>query len=72
MFKKFMLGGWGVTILTMVYLYVIGLFTEYIISREVMKEVQMVLALGVLVYTYYMLKLIYIFINNNLKEKQND
>jgi uncharacterized membrane protein YjjP (DUF1212 family) len=72
MFKKFMLGGWGVTILTMVYLYVIGLFTEYIVSREVMKEVQMVLALGVLVYTYYMLKLIYIFINNNLKEKQND
>ena len=67
-----MLGGWGVTILTMVYLYVIGLFAEYIINREVMKEVQMVLALGVLVYTYYMLKLIYIFINNNLKEKQND
>jgi len=72
MFKKFMLGGWGVAILTMVYLYVIGLFTEYIVSREVMKEVQMVLALGVLVYTYYMLKLIYIFINNNLKETQND
>jgi len=72
MFKKFMLGGWGVTILTMVYLYVIGLFAEYIINREVMKEVQMVLALGVLVYTYYMLKLIYIFIYNNLKEKQND
>ena len=67
-----MLGGWGVTILTMVYLYVIGLFAEYIINREVMKEVQMVLALGVLVYTYYMLKLIYIFIHNNLKEKQND
>ena len=67
-----MLGGWGVTILTMVYLYVIGLFTEYIVSREVMKEVQMVLALGVLVYTYYMLKLIYIFIHNNLKEKEND
>jgi hypothetical protein len=72
MVKKFMLGGWGVTILTMVYLYVIGLFAEYIINREVMKEVQMVLALGVLVYTYYMLKLIYIFIYNNLKEKQND
>jgi hypothetical protein len=72
MFKKFMLGGWGVTILTMVYLYVIGLFAEYIISREVMMEVQMVLGLGVLVYTYYMLKLIYNFIQNNLKQKQND
>jgi hypothetical protein len=72
MFKKFMLGGWGVTILTMVYLYVIGLFTEYIISREVMKEVQMVLTLGVLVYTYYMFKLIYNFTYNNLKKEKND
>jgi len=72
MFKKFMLGGWGVTILTMVYLYVIGLFTEYIISREVMKEVQIVLALGVLVYTYYMLKLAYNFIHNYLKGEKND
>ena len=72
MVKNFMLSGWGVAILTIVYLYVIDLFAEYIISREVMKEVQMVLGLGVLVYTYYMLKLIYIFINNNLKETQND
>ena len=72
MFNKFMLGGWGVTILTMVYLYVIGLFTEYIISREVMKEVQIVLALGVLVYTYYMLKLAYNFIHNYLKGEKND
>ena len=67
-----MLGGWGVTILTMVYLYVIGLFTEYIISREVMKEVQIVFTLGVLVYTIYMVKLGYNFIYNYLKEKQND
>ena len=72
MVKKFMLGGWGVTILTMVYLYVIGLFTEYIISREVMKEVQIVLTLGVLVYTFYMLKLGYNFIHNYLKTEKND
>jgi len=72
MFKKFMLGGWGVTILTIIYFYVIGLFAEYIVSREVMKEVQIVLALGVLVYTYYMLKLAYNFINNYLKGEKND
>ncbi len=72
MFKKFMLGGWGVTILTVVYFYVLGLFAEYIGSSEVMKEVQIVLALGVLVYTFYMLKLGYNFIHNNLKETQND
>ena len=72
MFKKFMLGGWGVTILTIVYLYVINLYTEYIISREVMSEIQIVLTLGVLVYTYYISKLIYNFINKNLKEEKND
>lgn len=70
MFKKFMLGGWGVTILTMVYLYIIELFTEYIISREVASEIQIVLTLGVLVYTYYMLKLVYNFIHNNLKQEK--
>jgi hypothetical protein len=72
MFKKFMLGGWGVTILTIVYLYVINLYTEYVISREVMSEIQIVLTLGVLVYTYYISKLIYNFINKNLKEEKND
>jgi hypothetical protein len=72
MFKKFMLGGWGVTILTIIYLYVINLYTEFIISREVMSEIQIVLTLGVLVYTYYMSKLIYNFIYNNLKEEKND
>ena len=67
-----MLGEWGVTILTIVYFYVIGLYAEYIISREVMKEVQIVFTLGVLVYTIYMVKLGYNFIYNYLKEKQND
>lgn len=72
MVKKFMLGGWGVAVLTVVYLYMIDLFAEYIISREVASEIQIVSTLGVLVYTYYLLKLIYNFIQNNLKQKQND
>jgi hypothetical protein len=72
MVKKFMLGGWGVTILTVVYLYIIDLFTEYIISREVASEIQIVLTLGVLVYTYYMFNLIYNFIDNYLKKEKND
>jgi hypothetical protein len=72
MVKKFMLSWWGVSILTIVYLYLIELFTEYIISREVASEIQIVLTFGVLVYTYYMLKLIYNFINNNLKQEKND
>lgn len=72
MFKNFTLSWWGVTILTFVYLYLIDLFTEYIISREVAEEIQIVLTLGVLVYTYYMFKLIYNFIQNNLKKEKND
>lgn len=72
MFKNFTLSWWGVTTLTFVYLYLIDLFTEYIISREVAEEIQIVLTLGVLVYTYYMFKLIYNFIQNNLKKEKND
>ena len=72
MLKKFMLSWWGVTILTVVYLYIIDLFTEYIISREVASEIQIVLTLGVLVYTFYMFKLIYNFIDNYLKKEKND
>ena len=72
MLKKFMLSWWGVSILTIVYVYLIELFTEYIISREVASEIQIVLTFGVLVYTYYMLKLIYNFIYNNLKQEKND
>ena len=67
-----MLSWWGVSILTIVYLYLIELFTEYIISREVASEIQIVLTFGVLVYTYNMLKLIYNFIYNNLKKEKND
>lgn len=69
MLNKFMLSWWGVTILTAIYFYLIGFFAEYIISREVILEIQIVSTLGVLVYTYYMLKLINNFINNNLKKE---
>jgi hypothetical protein len=67
MFKNFMLKWWGVAILSVIYLYVIELFNEYVISREMMEELQIVFTLGVLVYTYYMIKLIYNFIYNYLK-----
>jgi hypothetical protein len=72
MFKNFMLKWWGVAILSVIYLYVIELFNEYVISREMMEELQIVFTLGVLVYTYHTVKLTHNFIYNNLKEKQND
>jgi hypothetical protein len=72
MFNKIKLGGWGVIILVIIHLYVVNLYTEFILSREVSIELQSVSTLGVLVSTYYMFKLIYKFIYNNLKEKKDD
>jgi len=53
--------------LSLVNLYVVELFLEYILNREVMKEIQIVLTLGVLVTTIYSIKLIVSFIYNYLK-----
>ena len=58
---------WGVALLSLVNLYVVELFLEYILNREVMKEIQIVLTLGVLVTTIYSIKLIVSFIYNYLK-----
>jgi hypothetical protein len=67
MLKSLTTKWWGVSILSLINLYLIGLFSEYILSREVMKEVQIVLTFGVLVSTIYNIKLIVNFIYNYLK-----
>ena len=67
MLKSFTKKWWGVSILSLINLYVIGLLSEYIINREVLKEIQIVLTLGVLVTTIYSIKLIVSFIYNYLK-----
>ena len=67
MLKSFTKKWWGVSILSLINLYVIGLFSEHIINREVLKEIQIVLTLGVLVTTIYTTKLIVSFIYNYLK-----
>ena len=74
MLKKFIFSGWGLIILTFIYLHVLSAYFEYVVNREVAKELQLVLTLGVLVSTAFLIKLIVNFIQNNLKqnEKQND
>ena len=72
MLKSLTTKWWGVAILSLINLYLIGLFSEYIFSREVMKEVQIVLTLGVLVSTIYVIKLIVNLIYNYLKQEKND
>ena len=61
---------WGVAIISLINLYLIGLFSEYIFSREVMKEIQIVLTLGVLVSTVYNIKLVINLIYNYLKQEK--
>jgi hypothetical protein len=67
MLKSLTTKWWGVTLLSLINLYVVELFSEYILNREVMKEIQIVLTLGVLVTTIYNIKLIVSFIYNYLK-----
>jgi len=73
MFKTEKLGLWGVIILTTIYLYVINLYFEYIINREVASEIQIVLGLVALSYTIFQIKLIVNKLSNFLKkEEKND
>jgi hypothetical protein len=72
MLKSLTTKWWGVTLLSLINLYVVELFLEYILNREVMKEIQIVLTLGVLVTTFYSIKLIVSFIYNYLKGEKND
>ena len=69
MFKKLKENGWGLAIVVFIYLWVLSLYFEYIINREVMEEVQIV---GVLVSAVYIIKHIISFIYKYLKTEQND
>lgn len=70
MIKSLTTKWWGVAIISLINLYLIGLFSEYIFSREVMKEIQIVLTLGVLVSTVYNIKLVINLIYNYLKQEK--
>ena len=73
MFRVEKLGLWGVIILTTIYLYVINLYFEYIINREVASEIQIVLGLVALSYTIFQIKLIVNKLSNLFKkEEKND
>jgi hypothetical protein len=73
MFKKEKLGLWGVIILTTIYLYLMNVYFEYIINREVSSEIQIVLGLVALSYTIFQIKLIVNKLSNLFKkEEKND
>lgn len=70
MFKKFVESGWGLSVLVVIYLWSLEVYFENVINREMTKEVQIVLTLGVLVFTSYVLKLITQFIQKFIKEEE--
>ena len=73
MFKTDKLGLWGVIILTTIYLYLMNVYFEYIINREVSSEIQIVLGLVALSYTIFQIKLIVNKLSNLFKkEEKND
>jgi len=73
MFKTEKLGLWGVIILTTIYLYLMNMYFEYIINREVESEIQLVLGLVALSYTIFQIKLIVNKLSNLFKkEEKND
>jgi predicted membrane chloride channel (bestrophin family) len=72
MFKTEKLGLWGVILLTTIYLYVINLYFEYIINREVSSEIQIVLGLVALSYTIFQIKLIVNKLSNLFKKEKKD
>jgi hypothetical protein len=72
MMKKLWSKWWIVLILSTTNLYLINLFAEYIISREVALEIQIVSTLGVLVFAVFNIKLIFNLIYNFLKKEKND
>jgi hypothetical protein len=72
MMKKLWSKWWIVLILSTTNLYLINLFAEYIISREVALEIQIVSTLGVLVFAVFNIKHIFNLIYNFLKKEKND
>jgi hypothetical protein len=52
-------GAWGTLALTLVYLFIMDLYFDYVISREVDTVIQGVATFLALYYTWWQLKLIF-------------
>lgn len=68
---KFKITGWGVLGLTLIWILVMNLFADYVISRPVDSLVQIAASFVALVYSVWQGQIIINYINNtfNTKEK---
>ncbi len=64
------IGPWSTVALTLVYVGLMSLFFDYVISREVPIELQTIAAFAALYYTWWQLKLIVTKLSTLIKIKE--
>lgn len=67
---KFNVTGWHVLASLLVYIFVMNLFFDYIISREMDSLVQLITSFIALVYTSWQIQIITSYINKTIKTKE--
>jgi hypothetical protein len=67
---KFKITGWGVLALTIVYVFIMNLFFDYVISREVESILQLGASFLALVYSVWQAQIIISYFNETIKTKK--
>ena len=67
---KFKISGWGVLALTIVYVFIMNLFFDYVISREVDSILQLGASFFALVYSVWQVQIIISYFTKTIKTKE--
>jgi nitrogen fixation protein FixH len=67
---KFNITGWHVLAALLAYIFVMNLFFDYVISREVDSLVQLGASFIALIYTVWQVQIIISYINKTIKTKE--
>ena len=67
---KFKISGWGVLALTIVYVFIMNLFFDYVISREVDSILQLGASFFALVYSVWQVQIIISYFNKTINTKE--
>jgi hypothetical protein len=69
---NFKLGMWGVVGLTFVYIYIMNLYFDYMINRNVDETLQFGMTFLALVYTVFQIKLLVKEVTNLFNKKEEE
>lgn len=69
-FINFEMKWWMLALLTILYIYTIGMYFEYFINRNIDEFVQIIVSVIALIYTVWQIKIITNFINKTIKTKK--